>query len=171
MRDFTGEMLIAAEMMESSKLRMTIAASSLAVTDDISDKDPQEMERQMLKHVLDVTAYPQMDYACSKLAAKRSGEGQYSDELHGELTLPGVTCDQRLSAWVTFSGTTLTAFGDFALNQTDHGIRLVSALGGARKGKDAVNCSFNIVAQRPGVNTDCRGGRAGNRPRAGRRHD
>ena len=87
MRDFTGEMLIGAEMMESSKLRMTIAASSLAVTDDISDKDPQEMERPMLKDVLDVTAYPQKDYACSKLAASRSGEGQYSDELHGELTL------------------------------------------------------------------------------------
>jgi polyisoprenoid-binding protein YceI len=148
--DFSGEAEINSEKLEESGLRLTIVASSLAVTDDISDKDRREIERQMLEDVLDVTAYPQIVYACSKLSATQTGEGQYSVELHGELTLHGVTRDQGITARITLSGPTLTAFGDFSLNQTDYGIRLVSALGGALKVKDEVKCSFNIVAQKQG---------------------
>jgi len=58
-------------------------------------------------------------------------EGQYSVELNGELTLYGVTRNQAVSARVMLRGTTRTAFGDFPVNQTDYGIRLVSALGGS----------------------------------------
>ena len=148
--DFSGEAQIDSEKLEASSLRLTIASSSLAVMDDISDKDRQEIERQMLEDVLDVTAYPQSVYACSKLSATRTGEGQYGVELNGELTLHGVTRDQGIAARLTLSGPTLTAFGDFSVNQTDYGIRLVSALGGALKVKDEVKCSFNIVAQKQG---------------------
>jgi len=148
--DFSGEAQIDSEKLEGSSLRLTVASSSLAVMDDISDKDRQEIERQMLEDVLDVTAYPQIVYACSKLSATRTGEGQYGVELNGELTLHGVTRDQGIAARLTLSGPTLTAFGDFSVNQTDYGIRLVSALGGALKVKDEVKCSFNIVAQKQG---------------------
>ena len=148
--DFSGEAQINSEKLEGSGLRLTIAASSLTVMDDISDKDRQEIERQMLQDVLEVSAYPEIVYECSKLSANQTGEGQYSVELNGELMLHGLTRDQRIAARITLSGATLTAFGDFSLNQTDYGIRLVSALGGALKVKDEVKCSFNIVAQKQG---------------------
>jgi polyisoprenoid-binding protein YceI len=149
-RDFSGEAWVDPEKLEGSTLRLTIAAASLAVTDDISDKDRREIERQMFEDVLEVTDYPEIVYACSRVSANKTGEGEYSVEMKGELTLHGVTRDQSLSARVMLRGTTLTAFGDFPLNQTDYGIRLVSALGGALKVKDEVKCSFNVVAQRQG---------------------
>jgi len=149
-RDFSGEAWVDAEKVEAAILRMTIAAASLGVTDDISDKDRREIEGQMFEDVLEVTDYPEIVYACSRVSANKTGEGQYSVELNGELTLHGVTRNQAVTARVMLQGTTLTAFGDFPLNQTDYGIRLVSALGGALKVKDEVKCSFNIVAQKQG---------------------
>jgi polyisoprenoid-binding protein YceI len=149
-RDFSGEAWVEAGKVEAAILRITMAAASLGVTDDISDKDRREIEHQMLEDVLEVTDYPEIVYACSKVSANKTGEGQYSVELHGDLTLHGVTCHQVVSARVMLQGTTLTAFGDFPLQQTDYGIKLVSALGGTLKVKDEVKCSFNIVAQQQG---------------------
>ena len=74
--DFSGEAQIDSEKLEASRLRLTIAASSLAVMDDISDKDRREIERQMLEDVLDVTAYPQIVYACSKVSAEQRLKGR-----------------------------------------------------------------------------------------------
>jgi len=149
-RDFSGEAQVDPEKVDESALRITIAAASLGVTDDISDKDRREIERQMLEDVLEVSTHPEIVYECSRLSANKTGEGQYSVVLNGEMTLHGVTRDQPIAARVALSGATLTAFGDFSLNQTDYGIRLVSALGGTLKVKDEVKCSFNIVAQKQG---------------------
>ncbi len=71
-------------------------------------------------------------------------------QCNGELTLHAVTRDQVISARVLLQGTTLTACGDFTLKQTDYGLRLVSARGGALKVKDEVKCSFHILAQKTG---------------------
>jgi polyisoprenoid-binding protein YceI len=149
-RGLSGEAWVDPEKVEAASVRITVAASSLGVTDDISDKDRREIERQMFEDVLEVTDYPEIVYACSRVSANKTGEGQYSVELNGELTLHGVTRNQAVSARVMLQGTTLTAFGDFFLHQTDYGIRLVSALGGALKVKDEVKCSFNIAAQKQG---------------------
>jgi hypothetical protein len=42
----------------------------------------------------------------------------------------------------------LRASGEFALKQTDYGIKLVSVAGGALKLKDELKFSFEIVARR-----------------------
>ena len=149
-RDFSGEAWVEVATLEGSSLRMTIAAASLNVTNDVSEKDRREIERQMFEDVLQVTDYPEIVYACSRVSANQTGEGQYNAELKGELTLHGVTREQVISARVLLGGSTVTAFGDFTLNQSDYGIKLVSALGGALKVKDEVKCSFNIVAQKQG---------------------
>jgi hypothetical protein len=41
---------------------------------------------------------------------------------------------------------TMRAYGEFAVKQTDYGIKLVTAAAGAVKVKDEIRCSFNIVA-------------------------
>jgi polyisoprenoid-binding protein YceI len=149
-RDFGGEAWVDPDKLEGSRLHLTIAAASLGVTDDISDKDRREIERQMFEDVLEITDYPEIVYACSGVSPTKTAEGEYSVEMNGKLSLHGVTRDQAVSARVTLRGTTLTGFGNFPLSQTDYGIRLVSALGGTLKVKDEVKCSFNIVAQRQG---------------------
>ena len=149
-RDFSGEAWVYVGKLERSILRVTVAAASLQVTNDVSEKDRREIEGQMFEDVLAVTDYPEIVYACSRVSAKQTGEGQYNAELNGELTLHGDTREQVISARLMLGGTTLTAFGDFTLNQSDYGIKLVSALGGGLKVKDEVKCSFNIVAQKLG---------------------
>jgi polyisoprenoid-binding protein YceI len=144
--DFAGE--IHSSTASSPTLRFVAQASSLQVTDDISDKDRREIERQMHAEVLESTRYPEIVFECSRVTPAGSNAGPLT--LDGELTLHGVTNPEKISAQVSMMGDTLRAFGDFALRQSDYGIRLVSALGGALKVKDELKFSFNIVARRQG---------------------
>lgn len=145
-RGFTGEAQVNPDKWEESSLRIIINAASLEVTDNISDKDRREIERQMHDDVLEVSRYPEIVYECSRIAASKTAEGQYQVNMDGELTLHGVTHKQAVSARVMQSEEKIVAFGDFSLLQSDYEIQLVSALGGTLKVKDEVKGSFNIVA-------------------------
>ncbi len=147
-RDFTGEAQIDPDKLEESSLRITVKAASLGVTDNVSDKDRREIERQMHDEALEVSSYPEIVYECSRVSASKIVDGHYQATLDGDLTLHGVTRNLPVSARVTLSGESLVAFGDFSLHQTDYEIKLVSALGGALKVKDEVKGSFNIVARK-----------------------
>jgi polyisoprenoid-binding protein YceI len=147
-RDFSGEAEINPENVDRSSLKLTIQAASLTVRDDISDKDRSEMERAMREEVLETSSYPEIVYECSNLSATKAGEGQYSVTLNGDLTMHGSTQPQPIAARVALSGDSLRAFGNFTVRQTDYGLKLASAAGGALKVKDELKFSFNIVARK-----------------------
>jgi len=147
-RDCAGEVRFDPENLESAWLRMTIRADSLAVTDDVSEKDRQEIESRMKEQVLEIGEYPEIVYECSRVSASKTAEGQYWMALNGDLTLHGETHSQAVSARVTVSGDTVRAFGDFSILQTGYGITLVSVAGGAIKLKDELKFSFNILARK-----------------------
>jgi polyisoprenoid-binding protein YceI len=147
-RDFAGEAEVNPEEVERSSLKLTIQAASLTVRDDISGKDRGEMERAMREEVLETSSYPEIVYECSNLTATKAGEGQYSVTLHGDLTMHGSTQPQPIAARVALSGDSLRAFGNFTVRQTDYGLKLFSAAGGAMKVKDELKFSFNIVARK-----------------------
>jgi polyisoprenoid-binding protein YceI len=147
-RDFAGETEVNSEHLERSSLKLTIRAASLTVQDDISDKDRREIERTMHQEILETPAYPEIVYECSSVAASKTAEGQYSATLNGDLTLHGVTRSQPVSARVTLDGTSLRAFGNFSILQTDYDLKLASVAGGALKVKDELKFSFNILARK-----------------------
>jgi polyisoprenoid-binding protein YceI len=151
-RDFVGEADASSDDLERSSLKLTIQAASLAVKDDnsgkISDKDRREIERAIQEDVLETSSYPEIVYECSNLTATKSGEGQYSATLNGDLTMHGVTNPQPVQARVALTGDSLRAFGNFSILQTDYGLKLASAAGGALKVKDEMKFSFNIVARK-----------------------
>jgi polyisoprenoid-binding protein YceI len=147
-RDFSGEAEVNPDAVERSSLKLTIHAASLTVRDDISDKDRSEIERSMQQEVLESSSYPEIVYECSNLSATKAGEGQYSATLNGDLTMHGVTNRQIVPARVSLNGDSLRAFGDFTLRQTEYGLQLASAAGGALKVKDELKFSFNIVARK-----------------------
>jgi polyisoprenoid-binding protein YceI len=97
-RDFTGEAQVDPDKLEESSLRITVKAASLGVTDNVSDKDRREIERQMHDEVLEVSRYPEIVYECSRLSASKIADGQYQVTLDGDLTLHGVTRNLPLSA-------------------------------------------------------------------------
>ncbi len=145
-REFAGEAEVYPDDLERSSLKLTIQAASLTVRDDISDKDRREMERAMREEVLETPSYPEIVYECSKVESSKAGEGQYSVKLLGDLTMHGVTQPESVHARVVLNGDSLRAFGNFTVRQTDYGLKLASAAGGALKVKDELKFSFNIVA-------------------------
>jgi len=146
--DLEGEILLNPEAMEQSSLRTVVRALSLTVTDDVREKDREEINHRMHQEVLESDSFPDIVYECSRLSASKTGEGQYWLAWNGELTLHGVKRAQPVSARVSEDGNTLRAMGDFALRQSDYKIDPVSALGGAVKLKDELKLSFNISARR-----------------------
>jgi polyisoprenoid-binding protein YceI len=146
--DLEGEILLNSDAMERSSLRMLVRASSLAVTDDVSERDREEINRKMHQEVLESDSFPDIVYECSRVSASKTGGGQHWLALNGELTLHGVKRAQPVSARVSVDGNTLRAMEDFAVRQSDYEIRPVSALGGAVKLKDELKVSFNISARR-----------------------
>ncbi len=146
--DFVGEATVDPDSLERSYLKLTIKAESLAVKDDISDKDRREMERAIQQEILETDRFPEILYECSSIASTNSGEGQYSVTLNGDLSLHGVTRSQPVAARVALSGDSLRAFGSFTVLQSDYDLKLASVAGGALKVKDELKCSFNIVARK-----------------------
>ena len=148
-RDFEGEVEFVPGTLEGGRVRMTIKADSLAVTDDVKEKDRLEIERMMREDVLEVSKYPEIVFESTSVTAGRIAEGRYRARVIGDLTLHDVT--QRniwIQAEVTFGDDTLRAQGEFPLKQTDYKIKPVSVVGGTLKVKNELKFKFDIVAQK-----------------------
>jgi polyisoprenoid-binding protein YceI len=147
--DFQGEIQFGTDTLEDASLRIVIQAASLVVTDDISTKDRQEIERRMHEEVLEADSFPEIIYECPRVSSvQKLGEGLYSVSLDGELALHGVTRSQPVAARVTLKGDRLRTTGEFSMCQSDYGIRPVSAAGGTVKLKDELKLSFDISARK-----------------------
>jgi len=148
-RDLRGEAQFAASSagLENARLNLRIRADSLEVTDDISEKDKQEIYRQMFNEVLEGDRFPEIVYDCSRVTASGSGD-RYWAVLHGEFTLHGETHTLPVSARVVITGNSLRASGEFSVRQSDYGIAPVKVAGGAIKLKDEVKCTFDIQARK-----------------------
>jgi len=151
-RDYSGETNFSPEKIGEASLHLKINAASLAVTDNVSDKDRREMERTMNEEVLETDRFPEIVFDSSEVAASRNGDGQYIVELLGNLSLHGVTNSQRVSLHLGLQGDMLRAHGEFSVKQTAYGIKLVSVAGGTLKLKDELKCSFDIVARKQADN-------------------
>lgn len=148
-RDIRGEVQFAStgSALEDVRVHLIINPRSLAVVDDISDKDRREIHRQMYDEVLEVERYPEITYDFSSPKIEGNG-GQYSSVMSGELTLHGETHPFAVSVRVFMMGDTLKASGEFSVSQKQYGIAPVTVAGGAIKLKDEVKCTFNIVARK-----------------------
>jgi polyisoprenoid-binding protein YceI len=145
---FEGEALVDPDTLENSSLRVLIQAASLEVTDDMSDKDRQEINRRMCGEVLECDSYPEIVYEGTVASVSGTGEGQYWVALNGELSLHGVRRSHPVSARMTLAGDSLRAAGEFSLRQSDYEIKPVSAAGGTVKLKDDLKLSFDITAHK-----------------------
>jgi polyisoprenoid-binding protein YceI len=149
-RGMTGELELVPDTLADASVKFRIRADKLSVQDDVSEKDRREIERMMFESVLQTARFPEIVFESTRISATPAGEGRYSMNIGGRLTLHGVTRDLSIPAQVAQTGDMLRAFGEFSLRQTDHGITLVSVAGGALKVKDELRFSFDIVARKQG---------------------
>jgi len=147
--DFEGEVRFTSDALEEASVRLVIRAASLAVTDDISAKDREEIERRMHDEVLETGGFEEIVYECNRgTPIQKLSENLYAVTLNGELSLHGVTRALPIAARVTMKGETLRAAGDFSVRQSDYEIHPVSAAGGTVKLKDELKLAFDIVARK-----------------------
>jgi polyisoprenoid-binding protein YceI len=146
-RGFTGDARWDPETPAQAHLRLVILAASLAVQNDMSEKDRREMERGMQDEVLEIARYPEIVFESTAVSAVQ-GNGPVRVNIDGNLTLHGFTRPQSLPAQLAPMGDTLRANGEFTLRQTDYRIKLASVAGGALKLKDELKFTFDIVARR-----------------------
>lgn len=147
-RDISGDVRFSPEQAQSATVRVRIAAQSLAVQNDVSDKDRREIERTMFEDVLEVAKNPEVVYEGASTRIDKVADGRFRVEVDGRLSLHGVTRSQRVSVQVFVMGDTLRAQGEAMVRQTDYGIKLVAVAGGALKIKDEVKCTFDILLRK-----------------------
>ena len=147
-RDFSGEMRFDPDKLEAGSFRLVIKTASLSVQDDISSKDIREIERLMNQEILETAKFPEIVYDAPSISVTKMGDSLCAATLNGNLTLHGVTRSQPIAVRVALFGSMLRASGDFALDQTDYDITLVSFAGGALKLKNELKFSFEIVARK-----------------------
>jgi polyisoprenoid-binding protein YceI len=147
-RDFYGTAQFTYGSVTPAALQFTVKADSLAVTDKVSESDRNKIQTTMRNEVLEVNNYPEIIFKSTNITATRVEEGKYQTKIAGELTLHGTTRAITLPALVTFDAASLHADGQFALRQSEYGIKPVSVAGGTIKVKDELKFSFNIVADR-----------------------
>jgi polyisoprenoid-binding protein YceI len=134
--------------LDDARMQLSIRATSLEVTDDISEKDREEIQRRMFTEVLDTERFPEIIYECSRVTGSGSGD-RYWVVLNGELTLRGITRMLPVTARLALNGNTLRASGEFLVKQSDFGIAPVTAAGGAIKVMDELKFTFEVMACRP----------------------
>lgn len=145
-RDFGGEVEFTPDDPSTASLRLVAKAASLALADNVSDKDRREIERTTQQEVLESDRFPEIVFECP--ASRVASDGPTQLTLSGDLTLHGVTHPQQVSARIYLMGDTLRGQGETMVRQGDYGIRLVSVAGGMLKVKDEVKLTFDILARK-----------------------
>lgn len=147
-RDYSGEAGFTGDELAHPYLRITARAQSLEDTDDVSQKDKQDIEARLKEQVLEAARFADIAFESASVTPSKVGENLYGVNIIGNLTLHGFTRSETIRAQLSLSGDSFRAFGEFSLRQTDYGIKLVSVAGGSLKVKDEVKVSFDIVARK-----------------------
>jgi polyisoprenoid-binding protein YceI len=147
-RGFKGEMQFDPDAPGNASLLLEVRADSLELTDKVSEKDRQEIQRAMQEEVLETARYPLITYRSTQIAATRIADNWFRVQVRGEMRLHGATRPQEIDAQLRLAENELRLSGEFMLSQTAYGIKRASALGGAIKVKDELKFVFDLVGQK-----------------------
>ena len=146
-RGLVGDMSCREDSLDDASVVIRVDAGSIHLTDDISERDRREIERNMHNEVLETDRFPEILYVSSRISVDRT-VNPYPVTVDGNLTLHGQTRSQSIAAKVVVFGGLLRAFGEFSLWQSDYNVRLVAVAGGTLKLKDELKFRFDIGARR-----------------------
>jgi len=147
-RDWSGVAQMASPTLEGVSLKVRVKSGSLEVLDELSEVDRRELHRVMNREVLETAQFPEIAYDSTEVAADELKEDLYRLNVHGRLTLHGVTNDQDFEAQASLGVDSVRAYGSFSLLQTDYDIRIASIAGGTLKLLDELKFSFYVVARK-----------------------
>jgi polyisoprenoid-binding protein YceI len=149
-REWTGEVEVAAGATGTSSLKVRVKSASLEVLDELRESDRQEIHRVMKIEVLETDRFPEIVYESSEVRLEKQKEDLYRASVVGKLNLHGVTGAQDFFSQVALGVDTARAYGNFSLRQSDYNIPIASIAGGTLKLQDELKFSFYVVARRQG---------------------
>jgi polyisoprenoid-binding protein YceI len=147
-RHYDAEVQFIPETYDKAILRVTVRTSSLDVLDEMKSDDLKKLELLMYGQVLDVEHFPTAVYESNDIKVEKAAGGPIVARANGDLSFHGVTQNQFIVARVMDMGSTLRISGEFAMRQSDFGIKPVSFAGGALRLKDELKFKFELVARR-----------------------
>jgi len=147
-RDWSGVTQMASPTLEGASLKVRVKSASLEVLDELSEVDRRDLHRVMNREVLETAQFPEIAYDSTEVAAEKLKEDLYRLNVHGRLTLHGVTNDQDFVAQASLGVDSVRAHGSFSLLQTDYDIRIASIAGGTLKLLDELKFSFYVLARK-----------------------
>lgn len=135
--------------LEWTSFRITARADTATeIGEDFDEKDRQKINAAARGTALEAARYPDIVLTSTRVELSEKGAGLYEAQIHGDLTLHGVTRPIEVAVQVTLSGDTLRAQGEFTIRHGDYQIKRISAGGGTIKAKDEIRVSFAISARR-----------------------
>lgn len=136
------------ERVEQASVDVWFDAGALRVTGkgEPAGDVPSVQETMLGPEVLDTARHPGIHFLSTAVAnARRDGDAVLLD-LHGKLSIHGVTREITVPVRVTFDADRLQASGSTKLRQTDFGIKPISKAG-VVKVKDELDVSWRLVAR------------------------
>jgi polyisoprenoid-binding protein YceI len=147
-RDFGGELRFAPDAPAGAAIRITVKADSLTVTDPVSPKDREEIERRTREEVLETAKYPEIVYQSTEIKADKIADNWYRLQITGELSLHGVKKPHPVDAQLRLLDDEVRLSGQCTLSPSAYRIKPVTALGGTIKLKDELKFDFDLVGRK-----------------------
>lgn len=147
-RDWKGEVRFTPGSLREASVKVRAKAASLEVLDELRESDFRQLQNVMHNEVLDSPRYPEFAFESSDVGVDKLKDDLFRVNVTGKLTMHGVTNNQSFFAQVAFSDTSLRAYGEFTVLQTDYGLSIASIAGGTLKLQDQLKCSFYVVGRK-----------------------
>ncbi|MFN0242199.1 MAG: YceI family protein [Planctomycetota bacterium] len=148
-RDIEGEVTVDPRALEQATVRVVVGAGSLAIVDDGSKGDAQEIEATTRDKVLESARFPKITFTSTKVeVVKRDGD-KTELKITGTLDLHGTVKTVGIVVNVEIAGDLLRARATFGLKQTDYGIQPTSAAAGTVKVDDKVKVEVELLGRAP----------------------
>jgi polyisoprenoid-binding protein YceI len=147
-RDWTGEASFVPGTFAQASMSVRLKAASLEVLDELRDSDRRELYRVMNQEVLETGKFPDIQFDSSEIKASKQKEDLYRLQVHGSLSIHGMSNDHTFFAQVALGDERARAYGEFSVLQSDYGIRIASIAGGTLRLQDELKLSFYVVARK-----------------------
>src|SRR4029077_13783057 len=83
---FTGEVHFVSGTFENASLKITVDSNSLAVSEEVKEKDRLEIEQTIRNAVLETTTYREIVFTSSNITVNRLAQGRCRVRVIGDLT-------------------------------------------------------------------------------------
>lgn len=144
--DFWGNANLPDLRLQDSSFNVKIDPASFSIKDEVSARDRRMIERLMFDEILEIKKFPEIEFKSTQIVPTPTGANRHHVRVAGTLSLHGVSKQHLMEAQIVATDTSLRAYGEFRVRQTDYGIKLASVAGGAIRIKDELKFVFYIVA-------------------------